>query len=246
MNLIGGLVSEKCSGIEGLEQMLLQTLAKDRLKTEVVLLACETLSGLINEEDHLPILMKMGLDKDRAVSELAQAKRMLSKEFLEEKLNWELGIWQEQENFQDLEKSPITGEIRHKLILPGDEHPVKLKMIPLGVLFHVAAGNRDGLAVFSVIEGLLTGNINMLKLSGQGDDLSFVMILELIRIQPLLSEYIYVFDCSSEEIKMIEKLADLSDGIVIWGGDEAVSAVRKLAKPNTRIIDWGQDRKSVV
>lgn len=37
----------------------------------------------------------------------------------------------------------------------------------------------------------------------------------------------------------MKRLASLADAIVIWGGDEAVKAVRNLAEPSCRIIEWG-------
>lgn len=56
---------------------------------------------------------------------------------------------------------------------------------------------------------------------------------------PVLAEYIYVFDYSSKDAQSIEKLLTVSDGVVIWGGDEAIRAVRKMTQPNTKIIEWG-------
>ena len=41
---------------------------------------------------------------------------------------------------------------------------IEEKKVPLGVIMHIGAGNALGLAAFSVMEGLLTGNINILKL----------------------------------------------------------------------------------
>ena len=34
-------------------------------------------------------------------------------------------------------------------------------------------------------------------------------------------------------------MADLADGIVVWGSDEAVKAVRTLAPVGTKLIEWG-------
>ncbi|MGM0435723.1 MAG: acyl-CoA reductase, partial [Bacillota bacterium] len=33
--------------------------------------------------------------------------------------------------------------------------------------------------------------------------------------------------------------ADIADGIVVWGGDEAINAARSMAGPNTKLIEWG-------
>ena len=110
---------------------------------------------------------------------------------------------------------------------------------PLGVLLHIAAGNLDVLPAYSVIEGLLAGNINILKLPMGDSGLSVKLLHELTLLCPALKPFIYVFDVPSTETESIKRLADLSDGIAVWGGDAAVSAVRQFASVNTKIIAWG-------
>lgn len=113
------------------------------------------------------------------------------------------------------------------------------KRYPLGVLLHIAAGNVDVLPAYSVIEGLLSGNVNILKLPMGDSGLSVKLLFELIKIEPLLSDYIYVFDVPSTETETLKSLADLCDGVVVWGGDAAVKAARNMAEVDTKIIAWG-------
>lgn len=113
------------------------------------------------------------------------------------------------------------------------------KRYPLGVLLHIAAGNVDVLPAYSVIEGLLAGNVNILKLPMGDSGLSVKLLCELIKLEPRLSAYIYVFDVPSTETQTLKMLADLSDGIVVWGGDDAVKAARRLAGVNSKLITWG-------
>ena len=105
------------------------------------------------------------------------------------------------------------------------------KIMPLGVIFHIAAGNMEGLPAYCLAEGLLTGNINILKLPQADNDLSVEIIERLIAVEPDLADYIYIFDSPSSDIRGMEKMAALADGINLWGGDEAVMAVRRLAPP---------------
>ncbi|MBQ7745589.1 MAG: acyl-CoA reductase [Ruminococcus sp.] len=127
--------------------------------------------------------------------------------------------------------------------LCDDERVIDNKVIrkryPLGVLLHIAAGNVDVLPAYSVIEGLLSGNVNILKLPMGDSGLSVKLLYELISIEPLLSDYVYVFDVPSTETETLKKLADLCDGIVVWGGDAAVKAARNMSDVNTKIISWG-------
>ena len=110
---------------------------------------------------------------------------------------------------------------------------------PLGVLLHIAAGNVDILPAYSVVEGLLSGNVNILKLPSGDSGLSVRLLYELVRTEPLLSDYVYVFDVPSTETGTLKKLADLSDGVVVWGGEAAVRAARTMADVNTKVIAWG-------
>ena len=111
--------------------------------------------------------------------------------------------------------------------------------MPLGTLLHIAAGNVDGLPAFSLAEGLLTGNINIVKLPQADDGLSLMIITTLIEIEPALSDFIYVFDTPSDDLPAMKRMADMADGIVVWGGDAAVSAVRQFAPAGAKLIEWG-------
>lgn len=113
------------------------------------------------------------------------------------------------------------------------------RIVPLGVLFHIAAGNVDGLPAYSVAEGLLAGNINILKLPSGDTGLSVRLLSDLIAEEPSLADYVYVFDVPSAEFDTLRRLAHLSDGVVVWGGDMAQRAARDMCDVNTKIIPWG-------
>lgn len=110
---------------------------------------------------------------------------------------------------------------------------------PLGILFHIAAGNAEGLPFYSVLEGMLAGNVNILKLPSADDGLSVRLLYEMIQEEPVIAPYVCVLDVPSTNPVVMKRLADMADGIVVWGGDEAVSAVRRMADPATQIISWG-------
>jgi hypothetical protein len=227
MNLANGKILDadgKRIVLDSLDDRIMQTLAKDRLDPQIVIDACDSLSKSINEKEHIQTLLDLGFDRRIAEYYLAEVKNMLSRECLNWKLTAELGDY--------------YGQSKQYTPLNCTEK-VSEQILPLGVLLHIAAGNADGLPVFSVIEGLLAGNINILKLPEVGDPISGKVLLELLQIQPTLADYIYVFDYSSKEIEAIKKLVDAADAIVVWGSDIAVSAVRQLANPNTKIIEWG-------
>ena len=102
--------------------------------------------------------------------------------------------------------------------------------------------NVDGLPVFSVVEGLLAGNINILKLPQVDKGFSIQLLSELIAVEPKLRDYIYVFDTPSTDMHAMQQMADLSAGVVVWGGDLAVTAARNRVQPGTKMIEFVRQR----
>ena len=228
MNLIDGKIvmspQERDEALDALEERLLGTLGKGVLNIEIVLNACDELARTIGEE-HVPLLESVGISYDKARGYIREAKARLQRSSLSKRLETELG-----EKFSFAGKQAI---VRENGLL------VREKIMPLGVLLHIAAGNQYGLAFYSVIEGLLTGNINLVKLPSDDDGLSGLILAELFKAEPRLKEYVYLFDYASEEEWAIQKLMDAADAVVAWGGDRAIQSVRAMAKPNTGIIEWG-------
>ncbi len=150
---------------------------------------------------------------------LEQARQHLSRGYLERKLELELG----------------SMPFEYRSIGSGRRTAYR----PLGVLTHIAAGNAQGLPAFSVLEGLLTGNINLLKLPGHDDGLSTELLRRLVEIEPRLKRHVCVFDLPSTDAEAIQSLLNISDAAVVWGSDFAVSGIRALAPPQLQLIEWG-------
>ena len=217
------LYNGKIYGTE-MQQELLERLPRDldeflktdtKLDTEDVITACDTLAARVKNGDFddtvKPFLETFGVSK----KQFDDLLYMFSRDGLQKKIQTEIPDGQE------------IIEI------------FKRTRYPLGVLLHIAAGNLDVLPAYSVTEGLLAGNINILKLPMGDSGLSVRLLSEMIDICPSLAPFIYVFDVPSTETESIMKLADLSDGIAVWGGDAAISAARHFAGVNTKIIAWG-------
>lgn len=226
MNLaFGKIVSleERATIVEALGKSIAETLSQTRLSSSEVIAACDKLANSLGER-HIQLLVELGVLREQAGQYVCEAKSMLSQSYLHNRLKKELGEHYEAEN---------------SLTFHNGTFKITEKFRPLGVLLHIAAGNQYGLALYSVVEGLLTGNINIVKLSSKDDSLSSFVLQELIRIEPKLAEYVYIFDYPSSEREAIARLADVANAVVIWGGDSAVQSVRNMVSPNTSVIEWG-------
>lgn len=203
--------------LEELKTQIYDTLSRPTLEAETVIRACDTLSQELSAGVHEKLVARAfphGEAQEAVRQKIGEAAWILSREYLEAKVRLELC---------ESEKC---------------RHP-HIRRMPLGVLFHIGAGNMDALPAYSVIEGMLAGNINLLKLPEEDKVLSGAILRRLTEIEPALAPYVYVFGFSSADVGKMKRLAGLADAVVIWGGDEAVSAVRRLAAPSCRIITWG-------
>ena len=213
--------SEQNRLLDELKDRIPETLAKEPLAPDVVIdaidkLRQDTLAGKFDE-------LLINLPQDAVESYKTQAAVLLSKDMLRLKLKTEL------QDTSDYETDGAEGFSR-----------IKVKTMPLGVILHIAAGNMDFLPAYSLAEGLLTGNINILKLPSADDGLSLKLIMQLIEYEPELTDYIYVFDTPSSDVYGMQKMAALSNGISVWGSDIAIDAVRKMAPTGVKLIEWGQ------
>lgn len=201
------------------EDMYLTLQNKETLSYMTVIDACDKLyQRVINHEFDdiaLPLLRALNMP----YSSLERYAKVFSKEGLLKKIDIELG---------DLKNG----------VLPLDENNNRYYE-PLGILFHIAAGNVDLLPAYSVVEGLLVGNINILKLPTGDNGLSILLLKELIKEAPVLKDHIYVFDVPSTEAETIKQLSNLADATIVWGGDEAQRAARSFVDIHSSIISWG-------
>ena len=207
--------------LDELKGRITETLAKEPLDPGTVIdaidkLRQDTLAGKFDD-------LLVNLPQDAIASYKTQAAVLLSKDMLRLKMKTELG------DTGEYETDGAEGFSR-----------IKVKTMPLGVILHIAAGNMDFLPAYSLAEGLLTGNINILKLPSADDGLSLKLIMQLIEYEPQLKDYIYVFDTPSSDVFGMKKMAELSNGISVWGSDIAIDAVRKMAPTGVKLIEWGQ------
>lgn len=206
--------------LDGLYDACLETLGQPNpITTEKVIAACDALYKKVMAGEYDELILPLLQMADISYERFLVMAQLFSREELEYKCKVELG-----KRYEDLK--PLKCGITRKYY-------------PLGILFHIAAGNVDGLPAYSVVEGLLTGNINILKLPAGDNGVSVRLLWELIQIEPALKDYIYVFDVPSTEVDTLKRFAEIAGGIVVWGGDEAVRAAREMADITTKIIAWG-------
>lgn len=115
------------------------------------------------------------------------------------------------------------------------------RWVPLGVLLHVLAGNGFLGGVSSLLEGLLTGNVSVMKVSTERSSFLFEVLDSLRSHDPdgVVSGAIAAVEFPSTETDVIDAFKEHVDGLVVWGGEAAVRAYRSGVPARTRLVVFG-------
>ena len=201
------------------EDTLLTLQNNERLPYQTVINACDKLYRRVMNHEFDDVALPLLKALNMPYSALERYAKCFSKEGLLKKIDIELG------------------ELKNGVLSLDNDNTRYYE--PLGILFHIAAGNVDLLPAYSVVEGLLVGNINILKLPTGDNGLSILLLKELIKEAPVLKDYVYVFDVPSTEVETIKQLSNMADATIVWGGDEAQRAARSFVDIHSSIISWG-------
>lgn len=116
-----------------------------------------------------------------------------------------------------------------------------VKAEPRGVVAHVAAGNVFVGAIDSLIQGLVTKNINLLKMSGVDPvfPLLFTRALHDVDPEHKVSQAFALlpFRGGDKEVEAILKAE--CQTIIVYGGEDAVAAYRDGMALTNRIVEYG-------
>ncbi|GGV30603.1 acyl-CoA reductase [Streptomyces spectabilis] len=205
---------------------LVEKALAEPLPTETVLSACAALSAALSDpasavRERCTPHFADPAEAEATLTELAAA---LARPALERKLRRELG-----------------GTAPERLTRPDARETVFEAWAPVGLLVHIAPGNAAAVAPLSVVEGLLTGNVNVLKTSSGDTLLAQHLLAELAAADPTgaLARHIVALRFSSSRQDWLGLMCSPADAIAVWGGEEAVAAIAELAPPGCRLVEWG-------
>lgn len=214
---------EKSCCLGGISEQIAETLALGVPDIRRVIDSLDRLGKYLVEEEEflLPELMELGFSREEALQIKKDSVPILTAEELFCKIKRELGELPFQISRLDTREEEFEG------------------WMPVGVLGHVTSSNDAMLPFFSSVEGILTGNINVIKTARGAHKVAMAMIEQLCRMDERLCPYFYVFPLSSKDEELLTALFSLCNTIAVWGSDAATAGVRKVAPAGVRIVEWG-------
>ncbi|MGW5400930.1 acyl-CoA reductase [Streptomyces sp. NPDC003952] len=112
---------------------------------------------------------------------------------------------------------------------------------PIGTLVHIAPKNVAAGGVLSVVEGLLAGNVNIVKTSGTESLFTQHALAALADADPSgeLRSRLVVLRFSSRNTEWLRELCRPADAVAVWGTEEAVEGVARFLPSGCRLVEWG-------
>ncbi|MCX8110836.1 MAG: hypothetical protein N3D15_06270 [Syntrophorhabdaceae bacterium] len=147
-----------------------------------------------------------------------------------------------------LEEKNLKKKIRLEL---GTSHPNFLSRLyptryfeawmPMGCVVHVMPANIFSVGALGLVESLIVGNINIVKLSEEDSDFTALFADTLCRSDTsgLLKDYISVVKIPSSQPERLQRLFSCADAISAWGGEKAISVIKSMTPDGVRLIVWG-------
>lgn len=214
---------EKENCFYGIDEEITKDLAGDTLDIRRAISSLDKLGRFVAEDENflVPELMELGFSKDEAIQIKKDSLAVLSQEELYKKIKRELGGLPFEIERQTSREEQFEG------------------WMPVGVLGHVTSSNDAMLPFFSSVEGILTGNINVIKTASGAHKVAMKLIEKLCEEDESLCPYFYVFPLSSKDKELLTELFGLCNTVAVWGSDGAVSGVRELAPKGVNIVEWG-------
>ena len=112
---------------------------------------------------------------------------------------------------------------------------------PLGIILHVSPGNVFVGGIDSLMYGMLSKNINLLKVSSADPvfPLLFAKSINDVDNGRHLSNSFCILNFPGSDDKITKMMKERCDGIVVIGGEEAVRSYREDLPLGTRLVEYG-------
>ena len=146
-----------------------------------------------------------------------------------------------------LSRKTILDRLSHLINPHALDYPVysgkgELKrVVPIGLVCHIAAGNTFLGAIDSLLYGIITKNINIVKMSANDSffPIVFMEALQEADTRQILFPYITMTYWKSSNENLIDIVRNRADVILLFGGEEAVKTFKKDISPKCEVLAFG-------
>jgi len=115
-----------------------------------------------------------------------------------------------------------------------------VRAVPRGLLVQYLVGNLPLAGMYTVIRGILTRNVSLLKLPSRDPVTVYGLVQSIISVDPEhpISRALSVVYWPHESA-IGNKCVGTADAVCVWGGGEAVEAVKRRVRANVPVSEYG-------
>lgn len=120
--------------------------------------------------------------------------------------------------------------------------PIFEGWLPLGVLFHITPGNALSLPFLTFVEGLLAGNLNIVKANTNSFDFFNLVLDLLIDLHPKakgILPFCILLNVDASDSTILDAIYPNCDGVSAWGSESSLEKIYSKVPPHCRWIPWG-------
>lgn len=166
---------------------------------------------------------QVGFSRPMIVKELEGVVSALNRSSLEAKITREIGSLEALDGWTGGHRTPYT------------------RAIPQGVVLHVSSGNVLSAGALSMVEGMLTKNVNLLKAASRATlfPLAFARSIREVDDSGLVAESLAVLSWPGSGSQVHRVFQEGCDAIVVWGGEDVVKTYREGLGLKCKLIEYG-------
>ncbi len=122
-----------------------------------------------------------------------------------------------------------------------DRSFAKMKAFPVGIIAHITAGNVFLSAIDSLVMGLITKNLNIVKLSSSNQHFPMYLAQELKKFdaQGVVANKFAMLTWKGGDEKIEDIVKSRSQLIIAWGGEEMIKSYRRNLPLKTKLLEMG-------
>lgn len=141
-------------------------------------------------------------------------------------------------------KVRIKAELRSDAMngfMKVDGSLAKMKAFPIGIITHVTAGNVFLSAIDSLVMGLITKNLNIVKLSSSNHHFPMFLAQELraFDVKKVVANKFAMLTWKGGDEQIENIIKSHSQLIIAWGGEEMIRSYRQNLPLKTKLLEMG-------
>lgn len=112
---------------------------------------------------------------------------------------------------------------------------------PLGKLLHITASNVELGAIDSLIMGILTRNLNLVKISRAGNEMLKYFVESFLEVEfgKKIFDNIFLLSWKGGNQSVEKRIFKSLDAVIFWGGGDALSSLKKNLPSDVLLIEHG-------